>query len=182
MKRTLIMAGALLCALAAPAQAQNTWPTPQSSTGGPSATGGVGMFLNSSGQAVPYTQNDPCQNTSSSKISVPINVTSATTTQLVAASAGTSIYVCGAALTIAPSATSADTAKFEYGTGASCGTGTTALTGSFGAGDLTTAAPPLFISLNSPGAVMATPASNALCLVSAGTTVNIQGVLSYVQQ
>lgn len=126
--------------------------------------------------------SDPCQDVSAIKSSVVVAQASATTTQLVALSAGKIVYVCGLSMTIAPSGTSADTATFEYGTGASCGTGTTALTGAFGAGDLTTAAPPLFVTLGAPGTAFSTAAGNALCIVSAGTTVSIQGVLSYVQQ
>ena len=164
------------------AYAQSTFPTPQSATGGPSVMGGVGMYLNSAGQAVPETNSDPCTNPSNAKASVPINITTAATTQLVALSAGKSVYVCGGSFTIAPSATAADSILFEYGTGSSCGTGTTALTGAYGAGDLTTAAPPVSVSLVSSGVVMIAPSGNALCAVSAGTTVNIQGVLSVIQQ
>lgn len=124
---------------------------------------------------------DPC-NPSYPKNSVPINITTATTTQLVPLLLGATVSVCGVSITIAPSGTAADAATFEYGTGASCGTGTTALTGAFGAGDLTTAAPPLFVTFADPGTTFKTPAGQALCLLSAGTTVNIQGVLTYVQQ
>ncbi len=42
-----------LLALALPAQAQSTWETPQTATGGPTVTGGVGLCLNGSGYAVP---------------------------------------------------------------------------------------------------------------------------------
>ena len=50
-KRLLLAMG---LALSAPmACAQSTFPTPQSSTGGPSVGGQVGMCLNASGQAVP---------------------------------------------------------------------------------------------------------------------------------
>lgn len=127
-------------------------------------------------------QADPCLSPGVTKRSVAVNITSATTTQLVALVASRSVYVCGAILTIAPSATSADTATFEYGTGSSCGTGTTALTGAIGAGDLTTAAPPLLVTLNVAGTNLTAPSGNALCVVSAGTTVNIQGVVTFVQQ
>lgn len=124
---------------------------------------------------------DPC-NGSLLKSSVPINIVTATTTQLVPLLSGASIFVCGVTMTIAPSGTTADTATFEYGTGASCGTGTTVLTGAFGAGDLTTTTGVLPISFADPASTFRTPAGQALCLVSAGTTVNIQGVLTYVQQ
>lgn len=123
---------------------------------------------------------DPCS--FAAKSSAVINVTSALTTQLVAVSGSTSVYVCGFSLSIAPSATSADTAEFEYGTSTNC-TGTHALTGTYGAGDLTTAAAPLPINYGGGNqTVFRAPASQGLCMVSVGTTVNIQGVLTYVQQ
>jgi hypothetical protein len=125
---------------------------------------------------------DPCEFSGALKSSVPINITTATTTQLVPLVAGKAVYVCGASFTIAPSGTTADTILFEFGTGASCGTGTTALTGAFGAGDLTTTTGVVPVTLADPGVSMTAPAGNALCAVSAGTTVNIQGVLQFVQQ
>jgi hypothetical protein len=124
---------------------------------------------------------DPCDNPSVLKSSVPINVVTPTTTSLVAVSGTKAVYVCGFTVTIAPSATSADTAQLEYGTGAACSS-PTVLTGSFGAGDVTTATGPTVISLADPGTSMTAPASNGVCLLSAGTTVNIQGILQYVQQ
>jgi len=125
---------------------------------------------------------DPCMSSSVLKSSSVINVTSATTTALVAVSGTKSVYVCGLSITIAPSATSADTATIEYGSGTACATSPTALTGAFGAGDLTTAAPPLFVTLADPGTSMTAPSGNGICLLSAGTTVNIQGIVQWVQQ
>lgn len=125
---------------------------------------------------------DPCLSPSVKKSSVPINITTATTTQLVAASANAAIYVCGYSFTISQVATTANTLQFEYGTGASCGTGTTALTGLFGAGGVT-AAPPLLIQAPSDGTDITAPAGNALCAVTAiGASGSFQGVLTYVQQ
>ena len=127
---------------------------------------------------VPAT--DPCM--SGAKTSVAINVKSATTTSLVAVSGSTSIYVCGFSFSIAPSATSADSAELEYGTSTAC-TGTHALTGVFGDGDLTSATSPIVVSYGGSGAmVTSTPGSQGLCLVTAGTAVDVQGVLTYIQQ
>jgi hypothetical protein len=126
---------------------------------------------------------DPCQSGAVAKSSAPINVTSATTTALVTVSGSTTVYVCGFDITIAPSATAADSAEFEYGSGTACATSPQALTGTFGAGDLTTAAPPTHVSYGGSGAtIFKSAASNGVCLLSAGTTVNIQGVITYVQQ
>ena len=125
---------------------------------------------------------DPCAAPTVTKNSAAINVTSATTTSLVAISGSTTIYVCGFSMTIAPSATSADTAQFEYGTGGTCGSGTTALTGTYGNGDLTSTTSVVAVNQNGPGTIFKTPASNGLCLLTAGTAVSVQGVVSYVQQ
>ena len=125
---------------------------------------------------------DPCGSPSIAKSSAAISVTSATTTSLVAVSGSTTVYVCGFSISIAPSATSADTALFEYGTGAACSS-PTSLTGTFGNGDLTTAAPPAIVSYGGGGStVFKSAASAGICIVTAGTTVNVQGVLTYVQQ
>jgi hypothetical protein len=75
-----------------------------------------------------------------------------------------------------------DTALFEYGTGAAC-TSPTVLTGTFGNGDLTTAAPVVSVSYgNGFGTIFASAAASGVCILTAGTTVNVQGVLTYVQQ
>jgi|SRR5579883_375011 len=141
-----------------------------------------GMAENTVAQNQPASITDPCFSQFTAKSSVPINATTATTTQLVAPAAGEAVFVCGASLTIAPSSTSADTAQFISGTGPTCGTNTVTNTGTFGNGDLTTAAPPLFISFADPGSTFSSAVGAGVCLVSAGTTVNIQGVLTYVQQ
>ena len=115
---------------------------------------------------------DPCKNPAAATSSVVVNTNGAGTTQLVALSAGKQVYVCQFIVTV--SATTA-TAVLEYGTGASCGMGTTALTGAM-AGAANTA-----IYVGWGGAVVTAPAGNALCLVNGGTGTQT-GVLSYVQQ
>ena len=127
---------------------------------------------------------DPCQEPSVAKSSVAISASSAATAKLVGAISGKAVYVCGFSLSIAPSATAADTAQFEYGTKVSsdCDTDATALTGTYGNGDLTSAAGVATISNSGPGTIFATPASQEVCIVTAGTAVSVQGVLTYVQQ
>ena len=117
---------------------------------------------------------DPCYNPLVSKSSVALTISTATTTQLVALSAGKSIYVCNVSASMMGT-TPAFT--LEYGTGSSCGTGTTALTGAYAptAGSLLTVG-------GTGSVVVMAPAGNALCAVSGGTTPNIQGILTYVQQ
>ena len=54
--------GLIVCALLAFAPAahgQSTWPTPQTPSGGPTVTGGVGMCLNVTGQASPCNSTTP---------------------------------------------------------------------------------------------------------------------------
>lgn len=117
---------------------------------------------------------DPCESAAVKKSSVAVNISSATTTQLVALSGSTSVYVCGFAASMlgtTPAAT------LEYGTGTNCGTGTTTLTGAIAPTSGS------FVLLNVGGPTVVTGASgNALCLLSGGTTPSIQGVLTYVQQ
>jgi hypothetical protein len=147
-------------------------------SGGASANTFSGYYIFSPANAFV----DPCQSPATAKSSVPINITTAATTQLVALQTFQTIYVCGVTMTIAPSGTTADTITFEYGTSGSCAGGTTALTGALGAGDLTTTTGVVPISFADPGTSFKTPPSNAVCALTAGTTVNIQGFMTYVQQ
>lgn len=141
------------------------------------ATGTFGVPSNT--QVVSTQTNDPC--TANTKSSAAINVTSATTTSLVAVSGSTTVYVCGFSMTVAPSITSADTALFEYGTGAAC-TSPVALTGTYGNGNvaLTGVVPVTYGS--GIATIFKSAASNGVCILTAGTTVSVQGVLTYVQQ
>jgi hypothetical protein len=123
---------------------------------------------------------DPCMY--ALKTSIPIAVSTATTTSLVAVSGTTSIYICHFDLMIAGSATTADTATLEYGTGATC-TGTHALTGTYGGNDAAVTPSPLPLSVGGGfGTVLSTPASQGVCIVTTGTTVFVQGSMAYVQQ
>lgn len=103
--------------------------------------------------------------------SAPINVSTATTTQIVALSAAKKIYVT--ALDVIAGGTGNVT--FVYGTGAACGTGTTALTGPY---PLTAQAGLAKGSGLAP--VLIVPASNALC-VTTSAAVQVSGSVSYTQ-
>lgn len=125
---------------------------------------------------------DPCLSPAVTKTSAVINVTTATTTQLVALAASQSIYVCEFTLTISQVVTTANTIKFVYGTGASCGTGTTDLTGAFGTGGVTAAAP-IVVASGTTANSFKTAASNALCVTTTiGATAAFVGYVTYVQQ
>lgn len=124
---------------------------------------------------------DPCQTFNATKQSTIINITAATTTQLVALSGTTSIYVCGFTITVSQVAVTPNTIKFVYGTGASCGTGTTNLTGLFGDGGITATLPLVITGFGS--SIIIAPSGQALCATTAiGGSASFQGVLTYIQQ
>jgi hypothetical protein len=119
---------------------------------------------------------DPCGGNGVAKNSAVINVSSATTTRIVTGTATAQIYVCGYHFTMAGAI---ETIAFEYGTGGTCGTGTTTLTGALAdtaTSDLTVAYGGGEMEILKP-----VPVSNDLCVVTTGT-VSIQGVVTYVQQ
>lgn len=125
------------------------------------------------------TAADPCQSSGVTRQSVAINIGSATTTQIVALAAGKKISVCGYSVTVLGLITTAGTLQFEYGTGASCGTGTTVLTGAM-QGVATAGVNILFLPGGS-GTFFSTATSNALCLVTTGTAPSFQGFVTFVQ-
>lgn len=147
----------------------------------PAAALSPGTFGTPSTQVLSVQANDPC--TYAAKKSAPIAITSATTTSLVALSGSTVVYVCGFSVTISQVATTANTIKFEGGTGGACATPTGDLTGPFGTGGVT-AGIPITVSYGSGGyTVFASPASNAICAVTTiGGSGAFEGVLTYVQQ
>ena len=111
---------------------------------------------------------DPCSVYPHS--SAPVTLAAAGTVSVVAPVTGQAIYVCG--FTVVTQATS--TAQLEYGTGATCGTGTTVLSGTILAS--TTWVTP------SNATQVVTPITQRLCAVSTGATGAANGWVSYVQQ
>lgn len=106
-----------------------------------------------------------------SQATLPINISTSTTTQLLALSSGKAIYVT--AWDVIAGGTG--TFQWEYGTGSNCGTGTTTLSGAL----------PLTAQSgegrgNGAGAVIVVPAGNALCVVTVGA-VQYSGSFSYSQ-
>jgi len=105
------------------------------------------------------------------QLSAAINISTATTTQLIAGVAGQNIYVCS----IIFSATgTTPTAQFTSGTGGTCGTSTVTLSGVI--------IPPAFFSIvdgNSTVLGIIT-AGQGFCLVSGGTP-SLQGWIEYSQ-
>ena len=103
--------------------------------------------------------------------SVPINVSTATTTQLVALSGGTQIRVTSFDVI----AGGTGNITFVYGTGTNCGTGTTPLTGTY---PLTAQAG--IAKGSGLGPILTVPSGNALC-VTTSAAVQMSGSVSYTQ-
>ena len=127
--------------------------------------------------------SDPCNSPGVLKSSVPIAITTAATTSLVAGVAGKSIYVCGFDLTISQVITTANIFTLEYGTQGGPCTTPTVLTGGYGTGGVL-AAPPIFVVAgNGDSTLVTAPAGAQLCgLTTIGATGAFEGVLTYVQQ
>lgn len=115
---------------------------------------------------------DPCNAGFSQTKSVAINVSSATTTSLVAPVTGQTITVCGLWLNSV-----GGTSTLEYGTGATCGTGTQVMTGPLAAATTVS----IFPSGGS-SVLQSTPVSQRLCILSGSSTSATAGWLLYVQQ
>ncbi len=103
--------------------------------------------------------------------SVVYDASTSGSTQLVALSAGKTIYVCGFVLFSAGTAN----VKLNYGTGTACATGTTAMTPAFQFTAQTGVA-----YGNSEGYVAKTAASNALC-INSSAAVAVQALVTYAQ-
>lgn len=102
---------------------------------------------------------------------IPINISSATTTQIVPLSGSTSIYVTSLDFISG----GIDNVTFEYGTGSNCATGTTTLTGAY----------PLTAQAgeargNGGGTILFVPSGNALCILTSAN-VQLSGSLTYKQ-
>lgn len=111
---------------------------------------------------------DPCQDKTIKKLSVPVGISTATTTQLVALVAGQTIFPCEISVVIGASTT----VVLEYGTGSNCGTGTTTLSG---------VVPASTYYVGFGGTFVNVPVANAVCILSTGTG-GINGTFTYVQE
>lgn len=138
----------------------------------------VALFLGAnfasaqSPNALCYTTNGSnCAQAVAASNSLPIAISSATTTQIVAAVTGQTIYVTSWDLV----SSAGGTFKWVYGTGTNCGTGQHDLTGTYTFGTST-----VFTKGNGLGTVLYIPIGNALCAISSGSII-AQGSISYVQ-
>lgn len=132
----------------------------------------------------PNSYGDPCSG-AVAKSSIAIALTATGTLQLLALSGTTVIYVCGFVATIPNTATTATSLKFIAGTGTNCGTPTATLTGPMGSNDpAAVSANPVVVAYGGANATaFPTPSGSELCTVVTGNgTLDISGVLSYVQK
>ncbi len=106
-----------------------------------------------------------------------LQMTTATTTQIVALVAGAEVRICSYAIQGSTTST-ATTLKLVYGTGTACASGTTSLTPAWNMPASSTALP--FTQGHGVGELFQTPAGDALCATnSAAGTVNIS--VTYAQ-
>lgn len=116
-------------------------------------------------RAAPLPAADPCQDPNVQKQSLPVAISTATTTALVAPSAGIRVYPCEISLVIGASTT----VLLVTGTGPTCGTGTASVSG-------TVPASTYYVGFG--GTFLNLPLGNGLCLTSTGTG-GINGTVTY---
>ena len=133
---------------------------------------GIGLYIAAVVARGQTQMPDPCSSADIAKLSVALNLSS-TGGEVLPVSGTTRIKVCGFAASVAGTTPSL---KFRYGTGSVCGTGTTELSGVI----LPTSG--AFVSYAPGGTAFATPNGQALCVLLAGTSPSVQGVLTYVRQ
>lgn len=116
--------------------------------------------------------SDPCLNPSVDKQSVIINISTATTTEVVAAVAGKTTTICSANFTTAGTT---PTATFKTGTKVStaCDTTPVSISGVM-------VFPVGFVSITGDGGFANSVVGGEICITSAATT-NLQGTLTYAQ-
>ena len=169
----------LVSAMTAPINAQSTHGVNIGGIEGITAAGTAGSYPvtiqgNAAGVPVPVTPATNSAGVTSqvqSDSSASINVSTAATTQVVAASSGKVIYVTAWDVVVA----AAENVTLEYGTGTNCGTGTTALTGPY-----PLAANGGLAKGSGLGVLFKVPAGNALCIVTSAAT-QASGSVSYAQ-
>lgn len=140
----------------------------------PASSIGVGQ-KDASGNIQPVIAN-PCQTVV--QTSTPINITTATTTRIVAPTSAKKTYVCA----ISFQATAADNVGVVEGTGGTCGASTAGVYGgTTAASGLNLAANQGFAWGNGSSAVMQTASANFdLCLITSANT-NLSGHVRWVQ-
>ena len=120
-----------------------------------------------------HASTDPCSAGTFQKTTAAISAAAGATTQIIAGSTGKSIYVCGYQMS---QVATAGTLQWVYGTGASCGTGTTNLSGAMGV----TASQPITYGTGE-ATVFKVPMGNALCLTTSGAGGTASGIITLIQ-
>jgi len=105
-----------------------------------------------------------------------VNISTATTTSIIAVSGSTTPYICGFSIYVVSG--TLPSFQFEYGTGASC-TSPTVLTGTYGG--IAGAIGEHIVAGGAFGYIFKGAASSGICILSGGTTPNLQGFVSYTQ-
>jgi len=127
----------------------------------------------------PFWQSyvDPCAAPGVLKSHKFANITTSTTTQIIAVSGSTNIYICG--IDVQLNSTTSSTILFEHGTGAAC-TGTVSDTATYSNGGLTSET--IHMGFGA-GTYYATGASQGVCAVTTvGTSPTISVDITMVQQ
>lgn len=119
---------------------------------------------------------DPCSAAWVAKQSVAVNISTATTTQLVALTANQSVYACGFYSTVL--GTTSPSLLFVTGTGSACGTGTASLTGTM----VPTTAAAVQVNIGGDATKFKGAVGGAVCLTTGGTAPNVQGLFVYVKR
>jgi hypothetical protein len=136
-------------------------------------------FSPSTSPSLASSSGDPCANPNIVKSSAFANITTATTTALVAVSGTTSVYVCYVIVEL-NSTVSASTVLFEQGTGAACAGAPTALTATYA--NSTTNLNTVIPIGNGAATAIKTSAANGFCAVSTvGTTPTTPVTIIFVQ-
>ena len=119
---------------------------------------------------------DPCFISAKTNLAVSTNATAST--QIIAAVAGTKIYICSITLV----AVRATAFNLTTGTGTNCGSNTAALVGSTTAANgMSLAANGILPAGSGNGTIASTPASSEICTFQSNA-VFISGNITYVQQ
>jgi hypothetical protein len=131
----------------------------------------LAICLFSYARSAELSARSPATQAGSNQIAAFLNMTTATTTEIVPLTSGEVVYVT--ALNFLANGTT--TVKFVKGTGTNCGTGTTDLTPTY---NLTAQTGMVYGS--GVGVVMPVTAGNALCVVN-GSAVNLQVMVTYIK-
>ena len=145
---------------------------PPSHVGAQSGVGGGGIV------AIQPIVPDPCETSSTAKLTVFANITTATTTALVAPSGSTRVFVCEALAQL--NSTTASTILLEQGTGVACAGGPAPLTATYTNSTIVSEVLPLGAG---NGTFLTTGAGNGVCAVTTvGTSPTIPVTITFVQQ